>query len=1117
MTFMKIFSYLTIFVTTVLSDCISSIKTDVQFVISASNRDFNHCPENRICSTSQLVIQISPLVNQIGIVQFDKTANVIIPLNSHIDQLNEYINNQIPISSSMLTDKLGNGLLSTGLVQAMQQYKLYSQSDSQKLLVIIVDNYDMTDIDSIKFVINVLKSQFVICYGILIGNNTRLHFLKQLMMTKMVNNWSDVSDLNVSINKELANMICNQYDYCTNSQLCNGHGICVNQVGSYICQCDIGYIDYNCQTYNFCINQNLCQNGGQCVNTNKGFQCSCISGYYGSVCQYRESCYVNPCQNSGTCVDQIDGFKCICSNSYTGLLCDQRKTCNLPIIEHAYPLSNCVGKIVCNVQCLPDYIPTQSVIICINGNWTLSNCEYNPCVTNRCNGHGNCQTNGLTYHCQCESCYTGVDCQDLIGCLLPINVVTFGSTSNCTNTSSVSFETGSHCLVNCNNGYYTNYTLTTCNCGKWDNIECKPVINGNWSDWSDCTDWCNNVTCDINRTCTRYRSCNNPMPSNGGQLCIGDSEQEISCPIKSCPKLEMNITWGNWVMISNNSNQLLCDSNIECTYHRDCFTGNCSNNQYDYRLTQICGRTPPCPIDCQWDQWTLISQITPLTLLKCSQYPLCLYKRSQSIPLYGGLTCHGSDTMISNCTNYKPVDCVTEGVWTEWQLVNSDSNYCDCRTIPCNSVKTCTWYRNCTSSNCVGDSIKSINCTILECPVNGGWSNWSKCDCLGVLCGTNVYCNKTRYCNNPPPSNGGKLCQSNNYSGLVETITEKCNNTRLCSTSDCHWTDWSMWSKCNDSCEVQQTQTRTRSLLFDELFEYTQFCQNQSSIVQFRSCPVDKCNYCLCSSNQVTTNSICSGNDNQIKCECKYQLDKSHSNPYKVVLNVDDPCNSLTVLTSVGGIVKTDNILVNSVTTNEKSKCCIRHNAFVVSENGCISKRNGELTQFKPCNYGTSVCVINHRSDFDQITWTNNGYNCQNKQITYHIQSLNNVVTIIYQYIGINYTDIIEHIHRLELVTHGILPEGANPFAIGSILQIQNNGSSSTMILSTDNHYQNTGLIIGLTLGLSGLCVILFISVLIFIMIVTKKKQIVNTQLAYCTTPKHSSDTELSNVAEHII
>ena len=51
-----------------------------------------------------------------------------------------------------------------------------------------------------------------------------------------------------------------------------------------------------------------------------------------------------------------------------------------------------------------------------------------------------------------------------------------------------------------------------------------------------------------------------------------------------------------------------------------------------------------------------------------------------------------------------------------------------------------------------------------------------------------------------------------------------------------------------------------------------------------------------------------------------------------------------------------------------------------------VFQKKWELTQFKPCNYGTSVCVINHRSDFDQITWTNNGYNCQNKQITYHIQ-----------------------------------------------------------------------------------------------------------------------------------
>lgn len=1039
MKFLKILSCLTVFLTTVLSDCIVPIKTDIQFVISASNNDFNHCPENRICYTNQLITQMSPIVNNLGIIIFDKTADVVVPLNSHIDQLNQYVNNQIPITASLLTDKSGNGLLSTGLVQAMQQFKLYSQPDSQKMLVIVIDNYDSIDTDSIKFVINVLKSQFVISYGILIGNNnTKLPVLKQLMMTKIIDNWSDISDLNVSINKELEYMICNPFDYC-NSQQCNSHGLCINQIGSYKCQCDIGYTGSNCQTYDFCSNQNICQNSGKCINTNNGFQCSCINGYYGSICQNRESCYVNPCQNGGTCFDQIDGFRCICTNSYTGSLCEQKKICDSPNIENAFQLSVCKGKMICNVQCLPNYIPTQSVIICVNGNWTRSNCEYNPCMTNTCNNHGICINNGSNYICQCDSCYTGL------------------------------------------------------NCGLWNEVECKPIVNGSWSDWSDCSQSCNNVICNTNNTCTKYRLCNNPPPSIGGQFCIGDSEQQISCPIKTCPKLDTNVTWGNWVLISNNSNQLLCNSDIECTYHRNCSNGNCSNNQTDYMLTRICGRTHPCPIDCRWDQWYLINQITPTVSLKCGQYPLCLYKRSYFIQLYGGLPCNGSDTMISNCTNYIPVTCITEGVWTDWQLVEPE---CDCQLIPCNSVKTCTWYRNCTNSHCIGEYTKSINCTLTPCPVNGKWSDWGLCDCSNVLCGINVYCNKTRYCNNPPPSNGGQLCQSNNYTGIVETITEKCNNTKTCSISDCYWSQWSQWSICNASCEVQQIQSRTRYLLFNNQIEYTEFCLNQSSTIQFQYCPINNCSSCLC-------NSTCHQNNNQIKCNCERQL---QSDQYMVSLDVSDSCESINILTDVGGNVKNTDIVVNSVVTNEKSKCCIRHNAFVLSENGCISKRNGELNQFKPCNYGTSICVIDHRSDFDQIEWTNNGYNCKNKHFA-SIQS-QNTVTIIYQYISVNYTDINEHIHRLELIAHGILPDGANPFVLGSILQIKSTKSneSESIITVSNTTYKNMGLIIGLTLGIFGICVILFISILIFIVIITRKQKILQASVAYCSTPKHASE-----------
>ncbi len=226
-----------LFFTTVLSDCI--IQTDIQFVISVSNSDINHCPENRICSTNQLIANLSTLVNKLGIIQFDKTASVVLSLNSQTDQLNQYINNPVPISSSILTDKQGNGLLSNGLVQAMQQYSLYGQINSQKLLVVILDNFDYLDQDSANFVINVLKSQFVVFYGILIGNNyTKLPFLKQHMLTGLIDNWSNI----ISINKDLEQLICNQFDYC-NSNSCFGHGVCINHVGSYTCQCDFGYID----------------------------------------------------------------------------------------------------------------------------------------------------------------------------------------------------------------------------------------------------------------------------------------------------------------------------------------------------------------------------------------------------------------------------------------------------------------------------------------------------------------------------------------------------------------------------------------------------------------------------------------------------------------------------------------------------------------------------------------------------------------------------------------------------------------------------------------------------------------------------------------------------------
>ena len=57
-------------------------------------------------------------------------------------------------------------------------------------------------------------------------------------------------------------------------------------------------------------------------------------------------------------------------------------------------------------------------------------------------------------------------------------------------------------------------------------------MNGQWSQW---TSWSS-----CSQTCgggirTRQRQCNNPPPSNGGQGCVGNRIDQLSCNTGVCP------------------------------------------------------------------------------------------------------------------------------------------------------------------------------------------------------------------------------------------------------------------------------------------------------------------------------------------------------------------------------------------------------------------------------------------------------------------------------------------------------------------------------------------------------------------------------------------------------
>ena len=111
--------------------------------------------------------------------------------------------------------------------------------------------------------------------------------------------------------------------------------------------------------------------------------------------------------------------------------------------------------------------------------------------------------------------------------------------------------------------------------------------NGNWGSWGS---W---STC--SKTCDRgvrrkYRRCNNPAPSNGGQNCAGSSSYGVYCNTQSCPgciftkknifkdliwdqskcvkyfPVTRNGNWGSWSRWSTCSKT--CDSGVKRKYRR---------------------------------------------------------------------------------------------------------------------------------------------------------------------------------------------------------------------------------------------------------------------------------------------------------------------------------------------------------------------------------------------------------------------------------------------------------------------------------------------------------------------------------------------------------------------
>ncbi|XP_076357420.1 properdin-like isoform X3 [Tachypleus tridentatus] len=134
--------------------------------------------------------------------------------------------------------------------------------------------------------------------------------------------------------------------------------------------------------------------------------------------------------------------------------------------------------------------------------------------------------------------------------------------------------------------------------------------------------------------------------------------------------------------------------------------------------------------------------------------------------------------------------CPVDGKWSQW------SDYRPC-TVTCGQGKRVRT-RKCNNpppafggQGCHGQSTQTTTCSRSDCPIHGKWSAWSSWSDCSVTCDQGIH-ERSRMCNNPPPSLKGKDCEG------IKFQTDVCVMPRRCPI-DGRWSNWSEWGVCTTS------------------------------------------------------------------------------------------------------------------------------------------------------------------------------------------------------------------------------------------------------------------------------------------------------------------------------
>ncbi|CAF1679281.1 unnamed protein product [Rotaria magnacalcarata] len=382
------------------------------------------------------------------------------------------------------------------------------------------------------------------------------------------------------------------------------------------------------------------------------------------------------------------------------------------------------------------------------------------------------------------------------------------------------------------------------------NISCP--VDGGWGPWTNWTA-CSSGTCAAGSS-YQFRTCDNPPPSNGGQMCTGDATQTVICVgVSICPIDGGWSSWSPWTGCSstcvggrsyryrNCSNPVPSNGGISCVGSSVDVDSSCGNS--------TCGSTPAVAIGVwlNWNSWS-----------NCATTCGSGIRRRTRNCTTTGLPCVGLNYEIESCNS--SINCPVDGIWGVW------SSYSDC-TASC-GTGTRTQTRLCLNQSnggqtCYGSATKTIPCsTNISCPINGQWTTWSSQSPCSATCGTG-FTVRTRTCSQVIPTFGGVSCPGSSV------LYETCTASQNCSV-DGQWGSWKPWSACTATCGKNSTKYTTRRCDSPAPLYGGNGCGglafNVTNCIELPDCS-------LCGSNQVFTNAtpascplLCSNPNNTTWC-----------------------------------------------------------------------------------------------------------------------------------------------------------------------------------------------------------------------------------------------------------